>query len=97
MFSGEEVESPAEEDEKITDPEELADIKAEREEMEAEAFRAERWPHYVEYVDSLVSNNKECCFYNASAKNLCKIPYANDHTSPKGYLMFMSLCRIYHS
>ncbi|XP_028032579.1 dynein beta chain, ciliary-like isoform X2 [Bombyx mandarina] len=53
--AGEEVESPAEEEEEIVDPEELADIEAERIEMEEEAFRAERWPAYVEYVDSLVS------------------------------------------
>ncbi|KAJ8713922.1 hypothetical protein PYW08_007542 [Mythimna loreyi] len=52
---GEEVDSPVEEDEEITDPEELADIEAERIELEEEAFRAERWPAYVKYVDSLVS------------------------------------------
>nr|XP_049704637.1 dynein beta chain, ciliary-like [Helicoverpa armigera] len=52
---GEEVESPAEEEEEITDPEELADIEAERIEMEEAAFRAERWPAYVKYVDALVS------------------------------------------
>ncbi|KAJ0173728.1 hypothetical protein K1T71_010877 [Dendrolimus kikuchii] len=53
--AGEEVDSPAEEVEEITDPEELADIEAERIEMEEENFRAERWPAYVRYVDSLVS------------------------------------------
>ncbi|XP_075982942.1 dynein beta chain, ciliary-like [Anticarsia gemmatalis] len=52
---GEDVDSPAEEVEEITDPEELADIEAERLEMEEEAFRAARWPAYVQYVDSLVS------------------------------------------
>ncbi|XP_013170954.1 PREDICTED: dynein beta chain, ciliary-like [Papilio xuthus] len=52
--AGEEVESPAEEEEEV-DPEELADIEAERIEMEEEAFRAERWPAYVKYVDGLVS------------------------------------------
>ena len=36
------------------DPEELADIEAERLEMEEAAFRAARWPAYVKYVDSLV-------------------------------------------
>ncbi|CAB3248907.1 unnamed protein product [Arctia plantaginis] len=41
--------------EEITDPEELADIEAERLEKEEEAFRAERWPDYVKYIDSLVS------------------------------------------
>lgn len=50
---GEEVESPAEEEEEL-DPEELADIEEERREMEEEAFRATRWPAYVQYVDSLV-------------------------------------------
>ncbi|CAB3248911.1 unnamed protein product [Arctia plantaginis] len=53
--AGEEIDSPDEEEEEITDPEELADIEAERIEMEEEAFRAERWPAYVKYVDSLVS------------------------------------------
>ncbi|XP_037301353.1 LOW QUALITY PROTEIN: dynein beta chain, ciliary-like, partial [Manduca sexta] len=53
--AGEEIESPAEEEEEIDDPEELADIEAEKREMEEEAFRAERWPAYVRYVDSLVS------------------------------------------
>ncbi|XP_039757462.1 dynein beta chain, ciliary-like [Pararge aegeria] len=53
--AGEEVDSPAEEEEEELDPEELADIEDERREMEAEAFRAERWPAYVKYVDSLVS------------------------------------------
>lgn len=52
---GEEVDSPAEEEEVEVDPEELADIEAERIEMEEEAFRAERWPAYVKYVDGLVS------------------------------------------
>ncbi|XP_068619246.1 dynein beta chain, ciliary-like [Battus philenor] len=52
--AGEEVESPAEEEEEV-DPEELADIEAERIEMEEEAFRSARWPAYVKYVDSLVS------------------------------------------
>ncbi|VVD05318.1 unnamed protein product [Leptidea sinapis] len=51
---GEEVDSPAEDEEEV-DPEELADIEEERREMEEEAFRAERWPAYVKYVDSLVS------------------------------------------
>lgn len=53
-FIGETVDSPAEEEEEITDAEELADIEAERIELEEEAFRAERWPAYVQYVDSLV-------------------------------------------
>lgn len=39
----------------VEDPEELADIEEERREMEEEAFRAERWPAYVKYVDTLVS------------------------------------------
>lgn len=38
----------------IDDPEELADIEAEKMEMEEKAFRAERWPAYVKYVDTLV-------------------------------------------
>lgn len=38
----------------ILDPEELADIEAEQIEMAEEQFRAERWPAYVTYVDSLV-------------------------------------------
>lgn len=38
----------------ILDPEELADIEAEQIEMAEEHFRAERWPAYVTYVDSLV-------------------------------------------
>lgn len=54
VLLGEDVDSPAEEVEEITDPEELADIEAERIELEEEAFRAERWPAYVKYVDSLV-------------------------------------------
>ncbi|CAH0400414.1 unnamed protein product [Chilo suppressalis] len=53
--AGEEVDSPAEDEEEITDPEELADIEEEKREMEEEAFRAERWPAYIKYVDSLVS------------------------------------------
>ncbi|KAI8425213.1 hypothetical protein MSG28_007028, partial [Choristoneura fumiferana] len=53
--AGEEVDSPAEEEEVITDPDELADIEAEKIEMEEERFRAARWPAYVRYVDSLVS------------------------------------------
>ncbi|KAI5643131.1 dynein heavy chain and region d6 of dynein motor domain-containing protein [Phthorimaea operculella] len=52
---GEEVESPDEEEEEVTDPEELADIEEERKEIEEAAFRAERWPNYVKYVDGLVS------------------------------------------
>ncbi|KAL0819776.1 hypothetical protein ABMA28_007817 [Loxostege sticticalis] len=52
--AGEDVDSPAEEEEEL-DPEELADIEAEKREMEEEAFRAERWPAYVKYVDGLVS------------------------------------------
>lgn len=43
-----------EEEEEILDPEELADIEAERIDKEEEAFRNERWPAYVKYVDSLV-------------------------------------------
>lgn len=54
LLVGEDVDSPAEEVEEITDPEELADIEEERVELETEAFRAERWPAYVKYVDSLV-------------------------------------------
>ncbi|XP_063367395.1 dynein beta chain, ciliary-like [Cydia amplana] len=54
--AGEEgVDSPAEEEEEITDPDELADIELEKREIEEENFRASRWPAYVEYVDSLVS------------------------------------------
>lgn len=53
FWTGEEVESPAEEEEEL-DPEELADIEEERREMEEEAFRAARWPAYVQYIDSLV-------------------------------------------
>ncbi|CAH2045643.1 unnamed protein product, partial [Iphiclides podalirius] len=53
--AGEEVDSPAEEEEEVLDPEELADIEAERLEKEEEAFRSERWPAYVKYVDSLLS------------------------------------------
>lgn len=49
------MDSPAEEEEEVLDPEELADIEAERIEKEEEAFRNERWPAYVKYVDSLVS------------------------------------------
>ncbi|XP_045527512.1 dynein beta chain, ciliary-like [Pieris brassicae] len=53
--AGEEgVESPVEEEEEL-DEAELADIEEEKREMEEEAFRAERWPAYVKYVDSLVS------------------------------------------
>ncbi|KAI5631347.1 dynein beta chain, ciliary [Phthorimaea operculella] len=52
---GEVIESPVEDEEAGADPEELADILAEREEMATAAFRAQRWPKYVEYVDGLVS------------------------------------------
>ncbi|KOB71033.1 Dynein heavy chain 9, axonemal, partial [Operophtera brumata] len=45
----------AEEEEVVDDPEELADIEAERLEMEEDVFRKARWPAYVGYVDSLVS------------------------------------------
>ncbi|XP_041969099.1 dynein beta chain, ciliary-like [Aricia agestis] len=55
---GEEVESLVEEEEldpEELDPEELADIEEERRELEQQAFREERWPAYVQYIDSLVS------------------------------------------
>ncbi|OWR50188.1 Dynein beta chain ciliary [Danaus plexippus plexippus] len=52
--AGEDVESPVEDEEEV-DPEELADIEEERRELEEAAFRAERWPAYVRYVDELVS------------------------------------------
>lgn len=55
LNSGEEVDSPAEEVEDYS-PEELAEIAEEAQENEEEAFRAERWPAYVKYVDSLVSH-----------------------------------------
>lgn len=58
---GEEVDSPDEAEEVVDDPEELADIAEERKEMEEEAFRAERWPAYVKYVDSLVSTDTNGC------------------------------------
>ncbi|GBP61181.1 Dynein heavy chain 17, axonemal [Eumeta japonica] len=50
---GEDVESL--EEEEILDPDELADIEAERQEEEDRIFRETRWPDYVRYVDSLVS------------------------------------------
>ncbi|KAI8425202.1 hypothetical protein MSG28_007025 [Choristoneura fumiferana] len=49
------ADSKVEEQDTITDPDELADIEAEKIEMAEENFRAERWPAYVTYVDSLVS------------------------------------------
>lgn len=58
---GEEVDSPDEAEEVVEDPDELADIEEERREIEEEAFRAERWPAYVRYVDSLVSANADDC------------------------------------
>lgn len=53
------MDSPDEAEEVVEDPEELADIEEERREMEEAAFRAERWPAYVKYVDSLVSTNAD--------------------------------------
>lgn len=53
--TGEDVESPVEEEEVIDDPVELADIEEEKKEIEAEVFRRQRWPAYVKYVDSLVT------------------------------------------
>lgn len=51
------MESPDEAEEVVEDPEELADIEEERKEIEEAIFRAERWPAYVRYVDTLVSTD----------------------------------------